>query len=489
MAVQQSQTVEQPWRPLPEGEVDWLPLLPPAARQVLDCSGVEDDLAARFAMVQPRSRWQRCDELRRAGDAIARADVVLYRHRLAQQDPAIVLGHHVPQLRPTATIMASFPASFDQPTLQRMLKRAHLTWARIDRVSGDARHGWIVRAGRSPEAPQPLLIQTMIMAPEACQYVRVLEPDRASATIPGVRTVSALRTAKLSAALAGETRVFIFQRAIQDPLRDEASFDKLAKAGFLIVAEYDDLPSRWPGNVKADYFCLRAAHAVQTSTQTLAEWIGQHNPYVEVFENQLAYLPPPRTDLDDPLQPVRVFFGALNRQEDWAPLREPINAALRLAGGRAHVEVIHDRAFFDALDTPHKTFTPLCDYQQYHAVLRRCHVALLPLSDTPFNRCKSDLKFLEAAGHSVAALASPTVYEGSIEPGRTGILCRTAGEFGSSLQRLIDDAPLRQSLGKAARQWVAQHRLLADHYTKRAAWYRQLAARRDELEAARRRRL
>jgi hypothetical protein len=116
-------------------------------------------------------------------------------------------------------------------------------------------------------------------------------------------------------------------------------------------------------------------------------------------------------------------------------------------------------------------------------------VALLPLSDTPFNRCKSDLKFLEAAGHSVAALASPTVYEGSIEPGRTGILCRTAGEFGSSLQRLIDDAPLRQSLGKAARQWVAQHRLLADHYTKRAAWYRQLAARRDELEAARRRRL
>jgi hypothetical protein len=89
---------------------------------------------------------------------------------------------------------------------------------------------------------------------------------------------------------------------------------------------------------------------------------------------------------------------------------EAINAAARQAGGRLRFEVVADQAFFEALDTPHKRFTPLCDYETYLGLLSRCEVSFMPLRDTLFNRCKSDLKFLEAAGHRAVALASPTVY-------------------------------------------------------------------------------
>ena len=46
----------------------------------------------------------------------------------------------------------------------------------------------------------------------------------------------------------------------------------------------------------------------------------------------------------------------------------------------------------------------------------------MPLADTPFNRAKSDLKFIEAGACRVAALASHIVYANSVEDGRTGLL-------------------------------------------------------------------
>ena len=75
-------------------------------------------------------------------------------------------------------------------------------------------------------------------------------------------------------------------------------------------------------------------------------------------------------------------------------------------------------------ETPHKRFTPTCDYDTYMALLGQCEISFMPLGDTPFNRAKSDLKFIEAGACRVAALASHIVYADSIEDGRTGLLFR-----------------------------------------------------------------
>ena len=162
-----------------------------------------------------------------------------------------------------------------------------------------------------------------------------------------------------------------------------------------------------------------------------------------------------------------------------------INAVAAKAGDRLRFQVVHDQTFFDALETPHKTFTPTCDYDTYMRILGGSEISFMPLADTPFNRAKSDLKFIEAGACRVAALASTVVYGDSIEDGRTGLLFRDPVEFQARLLRLVAMPELARDLGDAARRYVAEQRMLAYQVAPRIAWYRSLWARRDALERAR----
>ena len=118
------------------------------------------------------------------------------------------------------------------------------------------------------------------------------------------------------------------------------------------------------------------------------------------------------------------------------------------------------------------------------ALLGQCEISLMPLGDTPFNRAKSDLKFIEAGACRVAALASHIVYGDSIEDGRTGLLFRDADELRDRLLRLVAMPDLARGLGDAARHYVAGERMLAYQVAPRIAWYRSLWARRAELNSA-----
>ncbi len=137
----------------------------------------------------------------------------------------------------------------------------------------------------------------------------------------------------------------------------------------------------------------------------------------------------------------------------------------------------------------HKHFTPTCDYDTYLRLLGESEIALMPLADTPFNRAKSDLKFIEAGACRVAALASPVVYADTIEDGRTGLLFTDADSLRARLLHLIAMPELARALGEAARDYVTQERMLATQVAARTAWYRSLWARREELTAALRERV
>ena len=108
---------------------------------------------------------------------------------------------------------------------------------------------------------------------------------------------------------------------------------------------------------------------------------------------------------------------------------------------------------------------------------------MLPLRDNAFNRTKSDLKFIESAGHGAAVLASPTVYAQTIVDGCTGCIDRNRREFEAKLVRLIEDAPYRQAIARAAYGYVRDHRLIAQHYRARLTAYQALVEHRAELDA------
>jgi glycosyltransferase involved in cell wall biosynthesis len=145
------------------------------------------------------------------------------------------------------------------------------------------------------------------------------------------------------------------------------------------------------------------------------------------------------------------------------------------------VRVVHDWAFYDALETEHKDFEKFCRYEQYIERLRTCDISLLPLRDTRFNRCKSDLKFIESAAHGAVALAGPTVYAKSIREGETGLIFDSPREFEVKLNRLIDDHKLRVSIIENAYTYVSKERMLSQHYRERYDWYCDLRDRLPDL--------
>jgi Glycosyl transferases group 1/Methyltransferase domain len=341
---------------------------------------------------------------------------------------------------------------------------------------------YLVRALKSQQSPRRLLVQTLLISTIASDTVRVYQPDRLLKTIPGVRTVSRVKNAEVNMGLPDEAKVFIWQRDRWNLRQAIEKQRMLLRLGYLTIAEIDDDPRIWKDHRDHDFIFFRSCHCIQTSTEPLAELLRQFNPYVKVFANQVFALPPQRVYSDQ--DPVTLFFGAINREADWASYMGILNRVLMKFGSHVRVIVIYDRRFYDALDTPHKTFEPLCDYDRYHTILSQCDLAILPLNNTDFNNMKSDLKFIECAKHGVAVLASPTVYDRSIIDGKTGLIYRSSEEFELKLTQLIEQTELRRQLAENSYQWVKQHRLLCQHYRQRYDWYLEMHDRLPDLTRA-----
>jgi len=337
---------------------------------------------------------------------------------------------------------------------------------------------WRVRK----EPQQRMIVAGSMLAPVGgVSHVRVLHPLNAMGTDPMVSTQLADRIG--SEPKDDEIpRIFVLHRPalVGDPGR--ATLRRLMEAGWMVVTEFDDHPDFFQIMQDAEQLTFRGVHAVQTSTPALAEVLRRRNPEVAIFPNAILTLPEV-ANFADP-RGMTLFFGALNREQDWRALMPALNAVAAKAGARLRFQVVHDSGFFEALETPHKAFTPICDNDTYMRLLGSSEISFMPLEDNPFNRAKSDLKFIEAAACRVAPLASTVVYGDSIDDGRTGLLFRDTDDLQTKLLRLVAMPDLAREIGDAARAYVAAERMLAYQVAPRIAWYRSLWARRDLLTAA-----
>ena len=341
-------------------------------------------------------------------------------------------------------------------------------------------HVW--RAAR--RAPALLRLRsTMLDHIGGVSHVRVVQPIRALATAPGVIAEVVADDQSLAPLPEdGAARLFIYHRPL---LAGENGLERLRALfaqGWMVMCEFDDHPNFMRAMQRDDVHNFSAVHAVQTSTEPLAEVLRQTNPEVAVFPNAIVRLPDVRNYADP--NRLTLFFAGINREDEWPPYLEALNAVAALAGERLQFCIVADSGLFEALQTPHKRFVPLCDYETYQELLAGSEISFMPLRENDFNRCKSDLKFIEAAAHRVCALASPVVYAGSVEDGRTGLLFHDPAELQKRLLHVLANPARGRAIGDAARAMVARQRMLARQVPQRLAWYRSLWARREELHRA-----
>ncbi len=356
---------------------------------------------------------------------------------------------------------------------------------------------FVLRATREPQ--MTVSVQTLIGEALATARVRVAEPDAFCAAEPGW-FFSASSQGRVNAGLARQldASIVVRQRTGFDTLEmaQQQTAQLLGMFG-LIVYEMDDHPLHWQARYEASrYLDFRAAHAVQVSTPALAEVVRPYNPHVIVLENELAELPPARDYAAEAAAKdgrVTIFFGALNRGAEWRELVPVLERVAQKYGDKVEFVVLADTASCAALHVPHKRVvgsreaydSQFVPYDVYTQALHSADIALLPLHDTVFNRAKSDLKFIESAGHGAAVLASPTVYARTIADGCTGCIYRDKKEFRRKLERLIEDARYRRAVARAAYGYVRDERLLSQHYRARLSAYRGLIEYREELEQER----
>lgn len=86
-----------------------------------------------------------------------------------------------------------------------------------------------------------------------------------------------------------------------------------------------------------------------------------------------------------------------------------------------------------------------------YAELRKADIGIIPLADHQFNRCKSNIKWLEYSAVEVPCVVTPSPPYDMCKDGVDVLFARNTGEWIHNLLQLVDNASLRRTIGLAAR--------------------------------------
>ena len=219
--------------------------------------------------------------------------------------------------------------------------------------------------------------------------------------------------------------------------------------------------------------CIKEADLVTASTEFLAEEYRKINPNVVVLPNCVdPFL------FDEPLrnegEKVRIgITGSVGLTSDLDVL-EPIfrhyenDPRVQLVFFSLHkkseqtklVQEIYVGEYEILNSFKNVEWQPMVPASEYYETLNnlKLDIMIIPRTDTYFNRCKSNLKFLEASmleipviGQAFADGKSP--YQGD---GDHLLLAQTQEEWIAQIEKLIASKELRREMGRKAREYVEE---------------------------------
>lgn len=230
---------------------------------------------------------------------------------------------------------------------------------------------------------------------------------------------------------------------------------------------------------------INHADAVTCTTPRCAEPVKQYaSPRkVHVTPNMVRFCDYPQLDLVKDEGRVNILWqGGQNHYLDWLPLKGKLGAIT------AKYPQIHwimwgvDYAGVNELIPPDRmTFVPWCSYPEYklRRVMMNDDISLAPLSPTPFNQCRSAIKWYEAtvSKRPAVTLAQNTgPYGDEIQDGETGMLFNDPDEFEAKLSALIEQPDERKRLAGNAKDWISDNRDAFKEVPKLVQFWEQLRA-------------
>lgn len=171
------------------------------------------------------------------------------------------------------------------------------------------------------------------------------------------------------------------------------------------------------------------------------------------------------------------FAGSIDRAGDIDQILEKaLTGILDKYGGRVSLEFFGARpALADRPGVRHIPYQ--AEYSRYQETMAslRWDIALAPMPDTPFHRCKHYNKFIEYAVYGIPGIYSDVIpYRRAVRHGENGLLTENTTEaWMQALETLILDEPLRRRLAETAYKEARSKYSLA---AAAALWEQALAA-------------
>jgi GT2 family glycosyltransferase/Flp pilus assembly protein TadD len=313
----------------------------------------------------------------------------------------------------------------------------------------------------------------------ACLFIRLKSPllDLHKRGLIELIPIQELRNGKLNIQLesAKKLDVLIVQRHFPGVLPYPKLMRLLSNHRPKIVYETDDALTKVPKNHIAYTNCcavsplieeyVRKADLVTVSTEPLKTYFSDYNRNIAVIPNALDMsLWAGIWKHQIPHSPVRILFsGTMTHSEDLKVIEGALEKIIIEFGDLIRLlfwgntsQRLQRYPQTQALDH----FLP--NYEEYARRLKRAEVdfAVIPLEDSPFNKAKSAIKWLEYSACGIPGIYSNVdAYNRLIEDGTTGILVNnTLDEWYAAIKKMIVDPACRQQIAANA-----QTALLLDH--------------------------
>ncbi|MCX7822838.1 MAG: glycosyltransferase [Syntrophobacterales bacterium] len=261
------------------------------------------------------------------------------------------------------------------------------------------------------------------------------------------------------------------------------------KKGLITVYEWnDDVYNIPPWNPQYRFFSqprvrrtmerlAKLSDAVQFSSTVLEKTYGWLNKRRVVFVNHLLPLSN-QPLLHQGCDVVEIGYGgSAGHLYDVASIAKTLSLWLS-SEKRARLNIMAAepivKLFSSAPSDRVKSF-PTGSIFEYYRFLRNLHIGLAPLADTPFNRSRSDVKFLEYAIHGVVPVLQKTKpYTDVVIHGKTGLLFSDDTECISILRSLIEQPERRRLISREAQSYVLRERMIFQHVKEREKFYLEL---------------